>query len=187
MKSFDLHISVALSNGNTIRLSFLFPFELWPSLFSLPFAPLWGHRRTEIPTVKGALSNCLLIISRACERASGSGLGSLAGVYCRARWACSVICHCKGQGKWLYLSERIQFHPTITSPLCLQIFSQRKKGESHMLCWISVFLLFFLCRLITFFLKGCEVNTFFTNLNYKLWNYSWNMQFRWNVILCMYE
>lgn len=58
---------------------------------------------------------------------SDPGLGSLPGAHCRAHWAYSVICHCKGWRKWLYLSERIQFHPTITSLLCLQIFSQRKK------------------------------------------------------------
>lgn len=160
----SLFMWIALRNENLIRSIFPFSFELWPSLFSLPFAPQWGHRRTEFPTVKGALSNCFLIISRACcETASGPGLGSHADVYCKAYWACSVICHCKGQGKWLYLSERIQFHPTITSPPCLQIFSQRKKGSSHMLCRISVFFTFFSQRIF-------ELNTFFTDLNYKLWN-----------------
>ena len=70
---------------------------------------------------------------------SGPVLGSLPVAHWRAQWACSVICHCKGQRKWLYLSERIQFHPTITSLLCLQIFSKRKKGWLHRLCRTSAF------------------------------------------------
>ncbi len=112
---------------------------------------------------------------------SGPGLGSRPGIYCRAQWACSVICHCKGRRKWLHLSERIQFHPTITSLLCLQIFSQRKKGWLHMLCRISAF-----------YRHHCSSNDRWTKcFRYLLElqamkcnpNYSWNMQFGWNVIL----
>ena len=96
---------------------------------------------------------------------SGPWLGSLPGTHFRAQWACSVICHCKGQRKWLYLSERIQFHPTITSLLCLQIFSQRKKGWSHMWCRISAFYSNHI-----FPQRIYQLNAFFTYLNYNLWN-----------------
>lgn len=133
------------------RFSFLFSpftsfFKQRPSLFSLSFAPQKGYRKAEFPTVKGTLPNCFLIISRACCETASAGppagpqLGSVPGAHFRAHWVCSVICHCKGQRKWLFLSERIKFHPTITSLLCLQIFSQRKKALPHMWCRISAFL-----------------------------------------------
>lgn len=63
-------------SGNLFfKCSSVFPssFELWPSLFSLPFAPQWGYRRAEFPTVKGALSDCFLIISRACCETASAG------------------------------------------------------------------------------------------------------------------
>lgn len=108
---------------------------------------------------------------------SGPGLGSLPGAHCRAQWACSVICHCKGQRKWLYLSERIQFHPTITSLLCLQIFSQRKKGWSHMWCRISAFYSHH------FSSKSISTKCFLYLLKLQAMkcnhNYSWNVQFAW--------
>lgn len=66
----------------------------------------------------------------------------------------------------MYLSERIQFHPPITAPLCLQILSQMKKKDSH--TWCSGFQLFID---ITFFPeKIFELNTYFVYLNYKSCN-----------------
>lgn len=111
---------------------------------------------------------------------SGPGLGSLPGTHCRAQWACSVICHCKGRRKWLYLSERIQFHPTITSLLCLQIFSQRKKGWSYMWCRISAFYSY---HFIFFPQRIYQLNAFFYVLELQAMKLYLNCSFKYKIFM----
>lgn len=135
--------------------------------------------------MKGARSNCFLIISRACcETASAGTLAqdsdSFQALTCRAQWARSVICHCKGRRKWLYLSERIQFHPTITSLLCLQIFSQRKKGWSYMWCRISAFYSY---HFIFFSSKDISTKCFFYVLELQAMKLYLNCSFKYKIFM----
>lgn len=140
VNSLEDHTHIGTPETKTSLLNFpplSLLFELWPPLFSLLFAPQWGHRRAEFPTVNGALSNCFLIISRACcETASAGtlarGLGSLPGEFCGARGACSVICHCKGLGemavfKW---EDTVSSH-NYNSPVFTDLFTEEARMVTH--------------------------------------------------------